>query len=226
MTDDRFTGIPAEAFDFYDGLVADPTKAYWEEHKQAYLDDVRGPLTALGAELSDEFGPVRLFRPYRDVRFSKDKTPYKDHQGMFAECGDGLGWYVQVSATGLMIAGGWYSSTPEQVARYREAVAQDAYAERLTQLTADLVASGMSVDGSRLATRPRGVPADHPHLDLLRFRSLYAERRWEPSAWMGTRRAVTRVRDQWRLLTPLLEWFAGVVGPGDTAAGTGSQRGL
>ncbi len=226
MTDPVFTGIPVEAFEFYEALAADPTKTFWDAHKSQYLDNVRAPLTALGAQLSDEFGATHLFRPYRDVRFSKDKTPYKDHQGMFAERGDGVGWYVQVSATGLMIAGGWYSSSPEQVKRHRAAVSEDAGAAQLAKLTAALEKAGMSIDGSRVATRPRGVPADHPHLEWLRYRTLYAERRWEPEAWMGTKGAAKRIGDQWRLLTPLLDWFADTVGPGDTANGTGSQQGL
>lgn len=226
MSDEKFTGIPAEAFEFYEALAADPTKTFWDAHKARYLADVRAPLEALGEQLHDEFGAVRLFRPYRDVRFSKDKTPYKDHQGMFAERGDGIGWYVQVSATGLMIAGGWYSSSPEQVKRYRAAVAEDAPASSLAKLTGALTKAGMTLDGSQVATRPRGISADHPNLEWLRYRTLYAQRHWEPAAWMGKPSAATKVRDQWRALTPLLDWFADVVGPGDTAAGTGSQNGL
>ncbi|MFZ1652578.1 MAG: DUF2461 family protein, partial [Candidatus Nanopelagicales bacterium] len=86
--------------------------------------------------------------------------------------------------------------------------------------------SGLTVGGSQVAARPRGVPADHPQLEWLRYRTLYAERRWEPAAWMGTRRAATKIRDQWRLLDPLLDWLAATVGAGDTAEGTGSQNGL
>ena len=226
MSDDRFTGIPAEAFEFYEALAADPTKTFWEAHKSAYLNDVRGPLEALGRQLQDEFGAVHLFRPYRDVRFSKDKTPYKDHQGMFAERGDGIGWYVQISATGLMVAGGWYSSSPEQVKRYRAAVSEAGRAHELAKLTAGLAKAGMKIDGSRVATRPRGVSADHPNLEWLRYRTLYMARHWEPAAWMGKPSAAAKIRDQWRSLTPLLDWFADVVGPGETAAGTGSQNGL
>ncbi len=226
MAQDRFTGIPAEAFEFYEWLAADPTKEFWDAHKAQYLRDVRGPLESLGAELADEFGTARLFRPYRDVRFSKDKTPYKDHQGMFVERGDGLGWYVQLSADGLMVAGGWYSSSPDQVARYRRAVAQELHADQVAQLTEAVTKSGLTVGGSQVAARPRGVPADHPQLEWLRYRTLYAERRWEPAAWMGTRRAATKIRDQWRLLDPLLDWLAATVGAGDTAEGTGSQNGL
>ena len=122
-------GIPAEAFDFYDALRADNSKAFWAAHKADYDAYVRAPLQALVDALADEFGQAHLFRPYRDVRFSKDKAPYKDHQGAFAAVGDAVGYYVQVSSAGLMIAGGWYSPQGQQLARYREAVDGPAGAE-------------------------------------------------------------------------------------------------
>jgi len=101
-----FRGIPTGAFEFYDGLSANNTKAWWTEHKSQYDTLVKEPLEALLAELEGEFGTASMFRPYRDVRFSKDKSPYKDHQGGFVGAEDGMGWYVQVSAHGLMVAGG------------------------------------------------------------------------------------------------------------------------
>jgi uncharacterized protein (TIGR02453 family) len=222
----RFTGFPAEAFDFYDELAADPTKSWWEGHKDVYQSAVRGPLASMGDELAAEFGEPHLYRPYRDIRFSRDKTPYKDHQGMFVELRNGLGWYAQISAGGLMVAGGWYTSNPTQVARYRDAVAADPGARLLLALLGGLEQAGLEVDGDRLKSRPRGVPADHPHLDLLRYRTLYVHRQWSPASWMGNRAALTRVADQWRAMRPLLEWLSEVVGPGDTRHTTGSQGGL
>ena len=222
----HFAGFPAEAFEFYQELAADPSKAWWEEHKHVYQAAVRAPLAALGDELADEFGEPHPYRPYRDVRFSRDKTPYKDHQGMFVELRNGLGWYVQVSGAGLMVAGGWYTSTAGQVARYRAAVAADPGARMLTALLDEVQRTGLAVTGDRLKSRPRGIPADHPHLDLLRYRTLYLQRQWPPAAWLGSRRALTRLADQWRTMRPTLEWLAEVVGPGDTRHTTGGQGGL
>lgn len=218
-----FQGIPAGAFDYFEGLVADNTKTYFQEHRSEYEDLVRAPLQALADDVAGEFGEAHLYRPYRDMRFSKDKTPYKDHQGMYVEMRNGLGWYVQVSVTGLMIAGGWYTSTSEQVARYREAVAGPA-GERLAALTAETRSSGYEVSGALLKTRPRGIAADHPHLDLLRFRSMYASRQWAPEAWMGTAECGDRIVAGWRDLTPLMEWLAETVGPGDRPVGSRAGR--
>ena len=72
-----FRGFPEAALEFYEGLEADNSKVYWGDHKDIYVDQVRAPLEALVAQLTEEFGPATLFRPHRDVRFSKDKAPYK-----------------------------------------------------------------------------------------------------------------------------------------------------
>ena len=90
-----FDGWPEEALEFYEGLTADNSKAYWTAHKAVYEDAVLRPMTELVEELAAEFGEAKIFRPYRDVRFSADKSPYKTHIG--AVIGTG---YVQLSADG------------------------------------------------------------------------------------------------------------------------------
>ena len=69
-----FTGFPVAALDFYDDLEVDNTKSFWAAHKHVYLEAVRAPMTALVAELEAEFGPAKVFRPYRDVRFARATT--------------------------------------------------------------------------------------------------------------------------------------------------------
>jgi len=76
-----FEGFPDEGLVFYEGLEADNTKTYWTRGKSSYEAHVRAPLLAMLEELAPEFGTAKVFRPYRDVRFSNDKTPYKTHQG-------------------------------------------------------------------------------------------------------------------------------------------------
>ena len=72
-----FTGWSAEAVEFFDGLHADNTKAYWTAHKTFYETSVREPMADLLSELSGEFGPGRISRPYRDMRFRAGQAPYR-----------------------------------------------------------------------------------------------------------------------------------------------------
>jgi uncharacterized protein (TIGR02453 family) len=212
----RFEGFGERVVDFYEGLAADNSKAYWTDHRAVYDGDVRAPMEALLAELAEEFaefGEAKVFRPYRDVRFSRDKAPYKTHCGGVIERGRGGGaCYVQVGADGMMAGGGAFHLQPDQLARYRQAVADGRRGENLRRVLAGLAAGGWEIRGETLRTRPRDYPADHPRLDLLRHRSVYAVRRWPPDDLLHERGCLDRVREGWRALRPFNEWVADHVG--------------
>jgi uncharacterized protein (TIGR02453 family) len=210
----RFSGFPDEGLVFYEGLEADNSKTYWTQNRHLYDEHIRTPMQALADELAPEFGIPKLFRPYRDVRFSHDKTPYKTHQGTVLHPeGRGLGSvYVQVSADGLRVSGGCWRLQPDQVDRYRRAVADDVQGPRLAAEVDQLRRTGWSIEGDRLVRTPRGYPADHPRAELLRHKSLYAGRFWEPEPWLHQRAAVTRIRTDWRAFGPLNSWLATNVG--------------
>ncbi|WP_305094243.1 DUF2461 domain-containing protein [Prescottella sp. R16] len=202
-----FTGFPTTALDFYEDLEADNSKVFWTSHRSVYDTAVRAPMVALLDELESEFGSGKVFRPYRDVRFSKDKTPYKTHQGGVVETCPGVGFYVQIDASGLFVAGGFYSSTPDQLARYRAAVDDDRRGRALQRTVRALKRSGYDIDGDRLRTRPRGTDPAHPRLDLLRHRTLSAGVHLGCPDWLDSAEAADRVRDAWRTLRPLVDWF-------------------
>ena len=198
-----FTGFPKEAVAFFAGLEADNSKTYWQANKATYDERVRGPMDELLAAVEAEFGAGSVFRPYRDTRFSNDKTPYKTHIGALAGP-----WYVQLSADGLMAAGGKYQLEPDQVERYREAVGPE-----LESLVAGLEKQKYQVGGEALKTAPRGYPKDHPQARLLRHRSLYAWKDFGMPGWLHTAKALDRVVATWRDLAPLNAWLADHVGP-------------
>ncbi len=119
-------------------------------------------MDALVAELAPEFGEARLFRPYRDTRFSRDKSPYKTT--IAAMIGDG---YVQLSANGLMAGAGMYHLAPDQLARYRAAVDAEVPGRRLQSIVDSLRAAQFEVTAMEtLKTTPRGYPKDHPRVEL------------------------------------------------------------
>jgi uncharacterized protein (TIGR02453 family) len=203
-----FRGWPDEAIEFFEGLEADNSKTYWQANKPVYEDKVRAPMEALLEDLEPEWGEGRIFRPYRDVRFSADKSPYKTAIG--AVVGDG---YVQVSAKGLGAGSGMWEMAPDQLERYREAVDAQRSGEKLVAIVAKVRAGGAAVQGhGELKTAPRGYPKDHPRIELLRYKGIVAWREWPPGAWLGTRRALKRVVDFLELSRPLNEWLNEHVG--------------
>lgn len=189
-----FKGWPESALHFFEGLEADNTKAYWLDHKDVYERDVKAPMEALASELKDEFGDGRLFRPYRDTRFSHDKSPYKT--AISARIGEG---YVQLSADGLLCGAGTYTMSSDQLERFRAAVAADSAGKKLEGIVGALGRAGLPVHAMEsLKTAPRGYPKDHPRLELLRLKGLVASRSWRPAAWLHTSGAKKRVAEVFR----------------------------
>ncbi|NUS44580.1 MAG: DUF2461 domain-containing protein [Mycobacteriaceae bacterium] len=211
-----FSGFGEQVVDFYEGLAADNSKVYWDGHKSVYAADVRAPMVALLEELESEFGKGAVFRPHRDVRFAKDKSPYKTHCGAVIEQGRGGGaYYVQVSAEGLTIGGGSYAMASDQLARYRTAVDGDTAGPALEKILETLSGQGWEILGDRLKTRPRGVDPGHPRLELLRHRSIYTMRSWDPDDVLHEPETLDRVRAGWRQLRGFNEWCADHIGVSD-----------
>jgi uncharacterized protein (TIGR02453 family) len=204
----EFTGFPVAALDFYDDLEVDNTRSFWEQHKTTYAESVRAPMTALVAALEPEFGEPKVFRPHRDVRFAKDKTPYKTHQGAFVAAGPSTGWYVEISARGTRCGAGFYDASGHRLVALRQAMAHDLHGPQLEKVLARLVDDGFEISGEQLKTSPRGYAADHPRIALLRHKTLFAGRRYGFDAADIGPELLERVRDDWRALRPLVEWVS------------------
>ena len=204
-----FRGWPAEALEFFEGLEAENTKAYWERNKQVYQDIVRAPMEELLAELEPAFGEGRVFRPYRDVRFSKDKSPYKTAIGATV----GGSGYVQLDAHGLAAGSGMWEMAPDQLERYREAVDRDRSGTALAKLVEEARSMGIGVMGhGELKTAPRGYAKDHPRVELLRYKGLATWQEWPAGAWLGTKRAKDRVVTLLERSRPVADWLGKNVG--------------
>ena len=216
-----FRGWPAEALAFYAGLEADNSKAYWQDHRYIYETSVLGPMNELLAELADEFGDGRIFRPYRDVRFSADKTPYKTQMGATV----GGSGYLQLSADGLAAGCGMYVLAPDQLTRYRAALDSERTGEALARIVADAARAGIGITGhDSLKTVPRGYAKDHPRVDLLRRKGLVTWREWPAGDWLGRRTAKDRVVAFLRASAPLRDWLDEHVGASTQPAGRGRGR--
>ena len=206
-----FDGFPEQALIFFEGLEADNSKAYWTDHKAVYDSAVKAPMEALLAQLEPEFGPAKFFRPYRDVRFSKDKTPYKNHAGAVLTDESQGSLYVQLSADGLLVAGGFWHTETDQAQRLRAAIADDLTGGQLVKVLIGL--AGWDVGGERLKRLPKPYTPDQPRADLLHLKSLTASRHREPGEWLHEPGCGATVADGWRALRPLNAWLSQHVGP-------------
>lgn len=213
MAANAFKGWTDEALTFFGDLEANNNKPFWLEHKAVYDEQVRAPMEAFGEIVADDFGPLRLFRPNRDVRFSKDKSPYKTALGAATEDEGGWSFYVQISAEGLFAGSGAYHMARDQLERFRSAVDDDTTGPPLAAMLEPLRKKGFGFGGNELKTAPRGYPRDHPRIALLRLKGITVHRMFEPAAWLHTRAAAKKVTDVWLAAKPITEWWSTNVGP-------------
>jgi uncharacterized protein (TIGR02453 family) len=205
-----FRGWPAEALEFFEGLEADNSKVYWQENKKVYEESVKAPLEALLAELKPRYGDGKIFRPYRDVRFSTDKAPYKTNIASTLSAGG----YISLSADGLGAGSGYYMLAPDQLERFRQAIDDDKLGKALERKVATARTAGYEVTAHEaLKTAPRGYAKDHPRIDLLRMKGLILWKQWPVAPWLGTARAKTHIVDLFTAAKPLNQWMDANVGP-------------
>jgi uncharacterized protein (TIGR02453 family) len=201
-----FRGWPEECQRFFIGLQLDNSKRYFEANRQVYAEAVKGPMVALIDSLEEEYGQGKVFRPNRDVRFSKDKTPYKTNIAGYAGMG-GHGGYLSLDARGLTVAAGRYELTPPQLSKYRKKVAADSTGEPLAAIVAKLEKAGYGIGGEALKRVPAGWPQDHPRARLLRHKILYIYRDFGLQPWLGSSAAREHIVKVWRDAEPLNDWL-------------------
>jgi uncharacterized protein (TIGR02453 family) len=210
---EQFAGFPPEGQAFLAGLEADNSKAYFDAHRDLYERAVREPLERLIAEAAPLYGPSKVFRPNRDVRFSADKSPYKTTAAAYA--GDVCAVYVALDARGVHVGGGLYEPTRDQLARARHAIATHAQAgPDLAAVLDALTSAGFTVVDRSLRTAPKGYPRDHSHVALLRLQAYAALRRLSPGPEVhDAERSRAAIFGTWRALDPLRRWLVTHVGP-------------
>ena len=218
MTD--FEGFKRDVRDWFVGLEANNSKEYFGANRQFFEAAIRGQVEALLDELSEQFGgEVKLFRQNRDIRFSRDKSPYKTNTyGVLHGpeiAGEGL--YASISATGLVAGSGYHVMARDQVERYRDAVVDDRYGSELEALVAEAQSEGLEIWGESLATAPRGYPKEHQRIELLRRKSLALGARLAFGRGISRTSGLEFVAGTWRSAAPVTRWLDQHVGHGERA---------
>lgn len=205
-----FRGFPPEAIEFLRELEVNNDRDWFKANRARYDEHLVAPTTALSKDLAD-LGRPRMFRPWNDTRF-RPGPPIKEQVGLaFGYEGAG-GFYVEISLDGLLVAGGLHNPAPDQVDRLRQAVDEGRTAAPLARAIARAEDAGLELNAPDLVRAPRGYPADHPRVDLLRRRKLTVAHRHDIGSWLHEPAAGTRIREELQAAAPLVRWLRAHVG--------------
>ena len=186
----EFRGWPTEALGWFDDLEANNSKAWFHANRATYDEAVRRPLEDLVDDVMEEFGELRVSRPNRDTRFSKDKTPYKLDIYAMNRRPDGSGYYVRFGRDGLSVGGGLYAPERARLAKVREAIDDDEKGADLERVIASLEPAGVELmRAGALEDRAEGLLRRPP-----RASSCSASRTSPGSPSSARRRGCTRRR--------------------------------
>lgn len=170
------TVIAKQALDFLKKLKENNTREWFAEHKQEFKSheaDIKGFYAGLmeNLEKHDKIEKMKMFRIYRDVRFSKDKTPYKSHfSGSFARAGAQLrgGYFVQIKPGESFIATGFWEPNKEDLLRIRKEFEVDSTEMRKIINAKSFKKIWGELVGDALKTAPKGFDKEDPNIDLIR----------------------------------------------------------
>lgn len=224
--------MPAERFDgfddpkFFRALAKNQSREWFAKHKAEYEAGFAEPMRLLLDELAQkldksypdlELAPPKVFRIHRDVRFSKDKSPYKTHiagvvpvrlgEGKVTETAAAL--YLHVGATERVTGGGLYHFDGRQLAKYRAAVLDEKKGKQLGRLTSSLEKKGITIRAAEsLKSTPRGIDPEHPRAELLKLKGLVGMFEDIPAKSLGGRGLVEWLVGRGKLLAPLVRFIA------------------
>jgi uncharacterized protein (TIGR02453 family) len=233
-----FTGFRPAAFTFLRGLRRNNRKEWFEAHRASYASDVRAPMLALVDELDAVLGAVApefrgdpkksVFRIYRDVRFSADKSPYKTHiacwlfhedagSGVGQEAHGGGGFYVHIEPGACMVGGGMWMPPKPALDRIRDALVADL--KGFEKLMADRAfrrrfpARGSSAlsEEEMLMRVPRGYEPEHPAARWLRYKSFTVGRKLRDTD-VGSAKLVATMRSDISSMLPFVRWLNSAMG--------------
>jgi len=220
---DRFEGFADDEGKFFRALAKKQSREWFQAHKEEFEAGWNGPMKLLVAELREaidghyphcDLGDAKVFRIFRDVRFSKDKSPYKTHIGGYvptkrsgAATGGPAALYVHVGTERFGAAGHYMMDGPD-LARFRAAVADDARGKELVKIIARLEKKGHTIETHEPAKRvPKGFDPEHPRAELLKYKGLVTTFPKFPKGLIAGRKLLAWLVDRSKEAAPLVEWL-------------------
>ncbi len=215
-------GIDPKVLTFLKAVGKNNNRPWFKENKAKYDVAHQSMITfadALISEMSkyDELVPMTgkqsLFRIYRDVRFSKDKSPYKTSMSGFLKRATKLrrgGMYFHIEPAGSFIGGGFWGPNKDDLQRIRQEIAADAKPLRKIIKSANFKKHFGSLQGEQLKTAPKGYPKDHPNIDLLRYKQFLLSRRFSDKE-IKDATFLTEVVKTYRAMRPFFDYMSDVL---------------
>jgi len=223
-----FNGLPKDFFAFFRELKAHNERAWFEDNKQRYRESVQAPMSAFIEAMAPRMKKISrhfvcdprpnggsMFRIYRDVRFAKDKRPYKENAACHFRHALGRdvhapGFYMHFAPGEAMFGGGSWMPEPEALAKIRGAIAGKPAAWRKVVNDAALRKRFGAVEGDALSRPPRGFDPDHPLIDDIKKKSFFVMRH-EGTALAQSPALVGAVADTFRAASPLMKFLCGAL---------------
>ena len=218
-----FTGIPKSGLAFLRDLRANNHKEWFEAHRAVWDDELLPAMIAACAELHARLSKLMpalvllprvggsVFRLNRDIRFSKDKSPYKTNAAALmwegAEKFSSPGVYLHISPDQVIFGGGLYAFEEAQLDRYRKLVTNERSGEELAAALAKAKKAGLAPEGEKLVKPPRGISPEHPRAELSKHKGLAVGGAQTPGAWVHTPEFLDRAEAAAKAYAPLHAWL-------------------
>ncbi len=223
----HFSGFTPATVNFLRDLKSNNVKSWFDAHKSDYEKYVKEPSLALIATMNERFADLgvpyistpkaSMFRIYRDVRFSKNKDPYKTNIGLFFPFShknldnrpvEAPGVYLHIDPDEIFIGGGLHMPMPEQLRSIRERIADEwKDLEAITKSPKFLSEFPKGLRGESLQRVPRGYAQDHPAADLLKLKQFGASAKISEKE-IATEQIIDIIESKSLTIAPLLVFLA------------------
>jgi len=203
-----FTGFGKDLIKYYIQLEENNNREWFHANRAMYDENVAIPLKKIAEDLSIDYGPVKIFRPYRNVRFWPDLPPLNEHASLTANAEANSAYYLRIDADGMLLGAGNWQPSKSQLTEFRMIAATNSGAQSIRSVLTKLHAHSFELSTENaLKSAPRGYAKDDPNIDLLRLKSLSLSAHFSPGPWLYSSDFLNRVQAGWQSLTPWILWL-------------------
>jgi len=218
-----FIGFPKESITFLNDIRKNNTKEWFEAHRSKYEELIKEPSIAYVIEMGEHLQALvptikakpkvngSLFRIYRDIRFSKDKTPIKSRIGVIFWQGVGKrmqssSFYMHFSPDEIFFAAGIRGFSKETLSAYRDYIKDEKHRKELIKILDKLKSMGYHLPEPKYKRVPREFDADMQHVELTKFASMFAYKEIAPDEILFCEKLVDYAYEIYEDLLPLQQW--------------------